>query len=138
MFPLTSKDGLRFDLTASGLPFYCGRAILRQEIYLPEPSQKVVFELGNLRAAVAHVRLNGLPCGSLAWQPFRLDVTGQVRQGKNSLELELVNTLRNLLGPHHLAGGEQDYTGPGEYRDRMRWTDDVILAPFGFGWARFI
>jgi hypothetical protein len=61
-----------------------------------------------------------------------VDVTEGVRPGENTVEIELVGTLRNLLGPHHLVGGDLAWTGPEQFRDKSRWTDDYILAPFGF------
>jgi hypothetical protein len=52
------------------------------------------------------------------------------------IEIELVGTLRNLLGPHHLAGGDPSRTNPEEFRDKTRWTDDYILTPFGWDQVR--
>jgi hypothetical protein len=91
--------------------------------------------LRNLRAAVAHVRVNGQQAGTVAWQPHHVDVTEALKEGENVIEIELVGTLRNLLGPHHLNGGDLDWTGPKEFRDKNRWTDDYILVPFGFDGA---
>ena len=94
--------------------------------------QALILEFEGLRAAVVNVRLNGHGCGSIAWAPHCLDITQGACAGKNLLEVELVGTLRNLLGPLHLAGGDPEYTGPGEYREKRLWTEDTILAPFGF------
>jgi len=91
-----------------------------------------VLEIHNLRAAVANVRANGQPQGVMAWPPHRLDITSGLRPGENEIEIELVSTLRNLLGPHHRAGGDTHWTGPKEFRDKNCWTDDFILVPFGF------
>jgi len=128
----TKAGGLALDLTAQGLPFFAGRATLRQTITLSPFMGRTVLEIHNLRAAVAHVRVNGQHTGAVAWPPHRVDVTEGLCAGENVIEIELVGTLRNLLGPHHLAGGDLDWTGPGEFRDKSRWTDDTILVPFGF------
>ncbi len=125
-------SGLAVDLTDNGLPFYAGRVLLKSILALPSLQGQAVLEIEDLRAAVAHVRLNGQPAGTLAWPPHRVDVTAALQPGENQVEIELVGTLRNLLGPHHQAGGDGDMTGPGEFRDKSRWTDDVILVPFGF------
>jgi hypothetical protein len=124
--------GLAVDLTAQGLAFFAGRAKLRQTISLPALSGRVALEMHNLRAAVAHVSVNGQQMGTVAWPPHRLDVTEGVCSDENVIEVELVGTLRNLLGPHHLNGGDLAWTGPKEFRDKSRWTDDTILVPFGF------
>ncbi|MFN2271263.1 MAG: hypothetical protein ACK2US_10530 [Anaerolineae bacterium] len=124
--------GLAVDLTAQGLAFFAGRARLRQTVTLPAFGGRVVLEMHNLHAAVAHVYVNGQQTGTVAWPPHRLDITEGVRPGENVIEIELVGTLRNLLGPHHLNGGDLAWTGPREFRDKNRWTDDTILVPFGF------
>jgi hypothetical protein len=64
-----------------------------------------------------------------------VDVTEGVRPGENVIEVELVGTLRNLLGPHHRVGGDVAWTTPRDFRDKSRWTDDTILVPFGFDGA---
>jgi len=125
-------DRLSVDLTAQGLAFFAGRATLRQIITLPALDGRTVLEIHNLRAAVAHVRVNGQQMGTVAWPPHRVDITEGLRTGENVVEIELVGTLRNLLGPHHRAGGDLAWTGPGDFRDKSHWTDDYILVPFGF------
>jgi len=124
--------GLVLDLTAQGMAFFTGRATLRQTVTPPARGGRTVLEIHNLRAAVAHVRVNGQQMGTVAWPPHRVDVTEGWRAGENVVEIELVGTLRNLLGPHHRAGGDLAWTGPSDFRDQSRWTDDYILVPFGF------
>jgi len=125
-------QGLALDLTAQGLPFFAGRATLRQAVALPALPERAVLEIRGLRTAVAHVRVNGQATGAVAWPPYRVDVSAGLRPGGNEVEGELVGTLRNLLGPHHLVGGDLAWTGPGEFHDGGRWTDDYVLVPFGF------
>jgi hypothetical protein len=140
-----AKDGqaVAIDLTAQGLAYFAGRATLRQTVTLPSldgpfgyaQGRRTVLELHNLRAAVAHVRVNGQQAGTVAWQPHRVDVTDALKAGENVIEIELVGTLRNLLGPHHLNDGDLAWTGPWQFRDKNRWTDDYILVPFGLDGA---
>jgi hypothetical protein len=130
--PEAASGGLSIDLTAQGLAFFAGRATLRQAVTLPALGGHAALEIHGLRAAVAHVRVNGQDVGAVAWPPHRVDVTAGLRAGENEIEIELVGTLRNLLGPHHLSGGDREWTGPRDFRDKSRWTDDYILVPFGF------
>jgi hypothetical protein len=127
-----SAGGLDLDLTAQGLSMFAGRVTLRQTVALPPLDGRAVLEIHNLRAAVAHVRVNGQQAGTVAWPPHRVDVSGGLRPGDNVVEIELVGTLRNLLGPHHLNDGDLSWTGPGQFRDKSRWTEDYTLVPFGF------
>lgn len=130
------RDGLAVDLTRQGLAFFAGRATLRQRVTLPALGGRAVLEIGDLRAAVVHVSVNGERMGTAAWPPHRVDVTDGLRAGENTVEIELVGTLRNMLGPHHRAGGDPEWTGPRDFRDKQRWTDDYILVPFGFDQVR--
>jgi hypothetical protein len=129
------RSTVAVDLTAQGLAFFAGRATLRQTVTLPPLEGRTLLELHSLRAAIAHVRVNGRQVGTVAWQPHQVDVTKALKAGENAIEIELVGTLRNLLGPHHLDGGDLAWTGPKEFRDKNRWTDDYILVPFGFDGA---
>ena len=126
------QQGLLIDLTQAGLPFFAGRATLSQTLELAAVPARAVLAIDGLRAALVHVRVNGKEMGVAAWQPHAVDVTRGLKAGRNVIEVELVGTLRNLLGPHHLNGGDLGWTGPGEFRDKSRWTDDYILVPFGF------
>jgi hypothetical protein len=64
-----------------------------------------------------------------------VDVSEVLMSGENVIEIEMVGTLHNLLGPHHLNGGDLAWTGPTESRDKNRWTADYIQVPFGFDGA---
>jgi hypothetical protein len=119
------------DLTGQGLPFFAGTLALRQKLTLPEPADLAVLELVGLEAIVAEVWLNGQKAGEVFWPPYRVDVTRLVRAGENELELRLVASLRNLLGPHHQRGGDRYWVGPGDFRDKVSWDDDYWLVPFG-------
>ena len=124
------------DLTRGGLPFYAGRVRLGQDFDWDAGACPAWLEFGALNAAAARVWVNGQDCGATAWAPFRVEIGAALRRGRNRIEVELSGTLRNLLGPHHLAGGEQEYTGPDSYRSERLWTADTILVPYGFQSAR--
>jgi hypothetical protein len=123
---------LALDLTFQGLPFFAGCAKLSRMVKVPGFKGRAFLELENLQAAIARVRVNGRLAGRIAWHPTRVEITGLLKPGANRLEIELVSTLRNLLGPHHVRGSERDITSPNTFRDKRRWTNDYILMPFGF------
>jgi hypothetical protein len=129
--PLSQSEP-HYDLTGQGFPFFAGRVRLLYEAHLPKLYEKAFLEIVKPHAAVMHVYVNGSKVGTLAWEPYRLEVGKYLREGSNTVELELAGTLRNLFGPHHLAGGDLAWTGPAQFSDPERWTRDVILSPFGF------
>jgi hypothetical protein len=66
----------------------------------------VYLELEGFRACFARIHVNGQDAGETAWAPYRLDISGLILPGENSISIELTNTLRNLLGPYHRPKGE--------------------------------
>ncbi len=129
---------LAVDLTGSGLPFFAGRVRLAQEVVLFAHTGKARLRLKGVHAAAIHVYVNDRHQGSAAWEPYEVDITAALRPGSNRIEIELVNSLRNLLGPHHHPGGDHAWTTPGEFMPASGWVDDYILAPFGFERAEII
>ena len=135
-----SINSVALDLTANGLPFYAGRARLSQILVVPAFEGHPYLEFTNLRAAVAVVWVNGKRMGACAWQPHQVDLGDSLVRGENQIEnvvnivltIELVPTLRNLLGPHHRRGGDTEATGPSDFINKLAWTDDLILVPLGF------
>jgi hypothetical protein len=146
-FSLVPESGQSWgDLTAAGYPFYAGRFTLEDTVELPRPAkgQRVYLELPRLDAALAKVRVNGKEAGAIAWAPYEVEITPLVKAGANRIEIELVGTLRNLMGPHHRSNGEPDdcwrtafnYTppeGPAEHAEEAEgaWTDDYFVVHFG-------
>jgi hypothetical protein len=120
------------DFSAQGYPFFAGAISLVSEFELPpEEVRRGLLRLRGLHAIVAAITLNGREVGQIFWRPHELDLKDALRPGHNRLEVKLVSSLRNLLGPHHLRGGDGLWTGPGEFRDEGRWIDDYVLVPFG-------
>jgi len=50
---------------------------------------------------VAKVKVNGAPVGIIDAPPWQLEVTSALRRGGNRIEVVVVGTLKNTLGPHH-------------------------------------
>lgn len=133
------------DLVSDGYPFYAGRISLAESVNLETPSdgERVVLELPGIdAAALVKVFVNDSEAGAIMWAPYEIDITSLVKSGENQIKLELVSTLRNLLGPHHRPDGEldqcwgTDYTLlPGWLKDEKvlaeRWTDDYFFLNFG-------
>ena len=81
-----------------GIRNYSGVAVYRKTFELPAASQSLELDLGDVQS-IARVRVNGHEVGTLWKSPYRIDIAAAVRPGKNSLEIEVVNTwLNRLLG----------------------------------------
>ena len=143
------------DLVGGGYPFYAGEITLSHSFDLdgpPAEGTRAYLSLTRLDACVARARVNGAEAGRVAWKPYRLDITEHLREGRNTVQIVLVSTLRNLLGPHHRPRGELLHcwgedafmgrwdrdSGEGYERwyerrgqETKAWTDDYFFMPFG-------
>jgi hypothetical protein len=145
-----SSDG---ELTLSGLPFYAGAVRLSTEFAI-EHGNFTTISFEHLDAITARVWLNGKPVKHLFnSHPLSADISGMLHEGINHIELELRNSLRNLLGPHHSTLGEFCSVGPYSFISRdfelgtylpdlewskpenraklVSWTDDYFVVKFG-------
>lgn len=144
------------NLTCEGYPFYAGSFELRQTFHLDsiDENKNYFVKLPNCEAIVSILEINGSVADTLAWAPFESDITNLLKPGENQIKITLVNSLRNLLGPHHHKGGElitvgpNSFTGAGGFPDgrgennwfdirkkdgnNAIWTDMYNHIPFGF------
>lgn len=84
----------------NGFPNYSGTGVYAKEFFLDENSQSIerlILELEGVRDG-CKVRLNGREDCTRYWPPFTVDITQHVKQGLNTIEIEVFNTLENLYG----------------------------------------
>jgi len=96
---------------AQGHPFYSAGVAYAEEFDVPQPAGPYCVELPNWLGSVAKVIVNGKPAGYIAWRPWQRDVSEHIRPGRNHVEVVVIGTLRNTLGPHH-AGPPQGIVTP--------------------------
>lgn len=84
-----------------GQPFYSWGMWYKKEFEIQKESQYYEVGLGNWKGTVAEVVVNGKTAGTIALSSDRLDVSGFIEKGTNSIEVKIIGSLKNLLGPHH-------------------------------------
>jgi hypothetical protein len=89
-----------------GIKYYSGKAryVTTFELGTPanDPPARIYLDLGELNN-VAEVRVNGKDLGVLWAKPFRVDISGAGKTGRNDLEIDIVNLWPNrLIGDAHL------------------------------------
>ncbi|MBM3861985.1 MAG: hypothetical protein FJ395_20365 [Verrucomicrobia bacterium] len=103
--PLTLQlDRLVSWRTLSELKHYAGRATYETDLVVPKEFLRsgyaLFLELGEVYE-VARITINGRDAG-IAWvPPFRVEVTGFLKPGRNTLRVELANLLKNHLSPNN-------------------------------------
>jgi hypothetical protein len=84
-----------------GLPFYSAGVAYRQRFDLGKPDGKYVVALPQWLGSVAKVSVNGKLAGYIDAPPWECDVTLRIKRGENNIEVTVIGTLKNTLGPHH-------------------------------------
>lgn len=80
-----------------GQPYYSGFAMYSCAFTLqPERGRRYFLRLDELHCT-AEVTCNGKAAGVLLWEPYCLDITGQIRGGANELRIAVANTTANAL-----------------------------------------
>ena len=136
-FSLTAKPRslTLHQMELQGFPFFAGEMTLRKTVSLQEQDYSLSFPRKTGINAIC-VKVNGQSCGTLLYGCSRLELQRFLRPGVNALELTFANTLRNLLGPHHLQEGESHNVSPASfYREPcvfcpkpQEWNDNYCLV----------
>jgi hypothetical protein len=84
-----------------GHPFYSAGVAYRERFDVKQRGGRFVVTLPNWYGSVARVAVNGKPAGFIDAPPWECDVTKWVKRGQNEVEVTVLGTLKNTLGPHH-------------------------------------
>ena len=84
-----------------GSPFYAEGVAYSEQFEIAKPAGRYVVRLPSWYGSVAEVRVNGDSTGYIVSQPWEVDVTDHIRPGPNTVEVRVIGTLKNTLGPHH-------------------------------------
>ena len=109
------------DITQSGYPFFAGSVEFETSVdYTPgDPSELTLKG----RYSVAEIFVNGGFAKALMFSDH-VNLAPFLRAGNNVLRVRLVNSNRNLMGPHHNTDPEPYILGPVQFSYEMQWTAD--------------
>ncbi len=123
------------NIAQDGYAFFAGSIRLAKTFCINTPIEDKRFSMSFSRpdAILTKLSLNGKKVKDFMWAPYAADITDYIMAGENLLELELVTSLRNMLGPHHHHAGELFAVGPYAYSKEIgnAWTDDYHFVRFG-------
>lgn len=100
------------NIQMQGFPFFAGKLKLEGEIEVK--GKNPVLKLDMCGVNSVHIKIDGKQY--IAMTDNHIPLKG-ISQGVHKIEFTLINNLRNLLGPHHLEGGECLAVGPGIFYD---------------------
>ena len=112
--------------SVEGIKYFSGTATYTKDIdvdgnMLYDNSRRIVLDLGKVKE-IAEVKLNEKELGILWKPPYSVDVTKQLKGGKNKLEVRVTN-----LWVNRMIGDEQ-------YPDDSQWVNDRQLV----SWPQWI
>jgi alpha-L-rhamnosidase/Glycosyl hydrolases family 2, sugar binding domain len=121
-----------------GIKYFSGTATYTKTIEIPESalSQKsrIELDLGKVHE-VAEVSVNGKTAG-IAWKPpYRVDITGAVMAGANTLSIKVVNLWPNRLIGDQQPGSEKVTFAPNStYKANSPLMPSGLIGPVGIDW----
>ncbi len=86
---------------AQGYPMYAAGFSYADRFHLLKLEGRCVVYLGKWYGSVAEVIVNGQSAGHIVCRPWQCDVTEFIQPGENTVEVRVIGTLKNTLGPHH-------------------------------------
>jgi len=115
-----------------GIRFYAGAAVYTKTFNFAVPAKDIQtwIDLGRV-AVIARVIVNGKDLGIVWSAPYRIDATAALADGKNTLEIHVINCWSNrLIGDEHLPQ-DSDRTPEGAIRTWPLWVLDRQRSPTG-------
>ena len=101
------------NIEQQGFPFFSGRLTVKKAYEITKPDKKLVLKMKGINAV--SIKVNGKSVDTVIWNNSEIDLSSYLSVGENTVELTLVNNLRNLLGPHHLQEGESYMVIPSSF-----------------------
>ena len=84
-----------------GLPFYSWGITYSKEFNIEKADGNWEVALGKWNGTIAEVSVNGQYATVIAFPPYISDITGLLKPGINKIDVKVIGSLKNLLGPHH-------------------------------------
>ena len=113
-----------------GVKYYSGKATYTKAIDIPADDlaqgARLWLDLGDVRE-LADVRVNGVDLGILWKTPYKVDVTGAIKPGKNDIEIKVTN-----LWVNRMIGDQQPWAlKKYAFADFSPYKADSPLLPSG-------
>jgi hypothetical protein len=129
--PETLKFG---DWCLQGYFHYCGSMIYHFDVIVENNAKnRMVLELGDYSAVTVEVRVNGRTAGHVPWRAAnQLDLTEHLNDEANQIEIEVMGSPRNMLGPFHHTAGDTSTTNWASFRkEGDDYTPEYKLRSYG-------
>ena len=100
-------------LDMCGFAEFAGEITLSRDIELSDTDYCAVLKGRGMNAV--RLEVNGEKVATKLYAPYDVALDTYLVRGKNNIKLTIVNNLRNMMGPHHLANEEKRWVCPGSF-----------------------
>ena len=97
------------------MPFYSWGITYSREFNIEKADGNWEVGLGSWNGTIAEVTVNGQPATAIAFPPYKSNISGLIKPGINKIEVKVIGSLKNLLGPHHNEP-HPGFVTPGSWR----------------------
>ena len=115
-----------------GLPLYGMGIRYAREFNVEKIVNQFELQLEEWKGTVAAVKVNGRPAGIIFSEPNTLNITQYLKKGTNRVEVEVIGSLKNLLGPHHNAP-KPGLVGPGHWSNIKAYPPGKAYDTYDYG-----
>ncbi|MFD0676289.1 MULTISPECIES: glycosyl hydrolase [unclassified Paenibacillus] len=124
------------DWCTQGYFHYCGSMIYHFNLpgqNAAEAKTRTLLELQGYSAVMVEVKVNGHLAGHVPWRAANLlDLAEHLQDGENRIDIEVMGSPRNMLGPFHHRSGEPSTTSWASFRKTgSDYTPEYRLLPYG-------
>lgn len=95
---------------SQGHPHYSWDVSYRKEYRVADTSSQYILQLNQWYGTVAEIYVNGDKAGVIAYKPYTFNLSPYLKPGSNTIDVRVVGSLKNLLGPHY--NWDQGIAGP--------------------------
>jgi hypothetical protein len=99
-----------------GLPFYSWDITYSGDFSVGKPEGRYKVKLEKWNGTVAEVSVGGEDAGIIAFPPYECDVTSFIKPGINKIDVRVIGSLKNLMGPH-FNNPAPGLASPGHWRN---------------------
>ncbi|MDX9880434.1 MAG: glycosyl hydrolase [Prolixibacteraceae bacterium] len=117
----------------SGMPFYSQKVAYTKKFIIENNQAEFVVGLNEWKGTICEVVVNGEKAGVIAWPPYRLDVSKWMKQGENTVTVNVTGSLKNTFGYFYRPNTKWIH-GPGEWNfapDRQPALSGMYLMDYG-------
>jgi hypothetical protein len=121
-----------------GIRYYSGAAVYKKTLTLESELQEAYryfLQLGSIKdVGIAELKINGKDKGVLWTSPFRIEITEELKQGENALEIKVVNSWFNRVAGDQMFPDKKPFTSTNidlKHDFRGRPTEEIPLEPSG-------